>query len=149
MALAGLWILLLRGDVPPFTGEDLLVAAFLFILVSLVFGPFMFLVVQGVINPKSPTQITFTQDAIRLQYGNRGEKSYRVEDLRKVWLQPINRRARSSYGGAWVTSSLQAHDLHLKFQGEPEIVLTRAKLSGWQTTPEVLLDNLATLYPQL
>lgn len=149
MAFAGLWILLLRGDIPPVDVADLLAAGIIFVLVSLIFGPFMVMVLEERFNPKNPTRITFTQEVIQMEYGRRKEKTFPASQLEKFWLKPVSRRVRSSYGGARVATSLQAYELHLQIRGEPDIALTRAKLNGWQTTPEDLLENLESLYPQV
>jgi hypothetical protein len=149
MASAGLWIMLLRDDIPPITGEDLLVAGFIFVLVSLVFGPFMFMVIHQTIKPKSPTRITFSKELIKIYYGNHREATFPSTALQKVWLQPVRRRVRSSYGGARVASGVTMHELHLKFRGEEEIVLSRSNLSLFKISPEALLENLENLYPEL
>ncbi len=121
----------------------------IFILVSLIFGPFVLLVVKQTLKLENPTRMTFTHESVQVDYGHRKAITYPAADLEKVWLQPIKRRVRSSYGGARVVSSLQMHDLHLGFQGGEPLVLTRAKLNGWQTTPEELLAVLKELYPQV
>ena len=82
-----------------------------------------------------------------IQFYAQLDHTYPAADLEKVWLQPVTRRVRSSYGGARVASSLQTHDLHLRFRGGATLKLTRAKLNGWQTTPEGLLAVLEQLYP--
>ncbi len=149
MALAGLWIMLLRDDIPPITGEDLLVTGVIFVLVSLIFGPFMIMIILQTLKPKNPTRITFSEELIIIYYGNHRETTFPSAALNKVWLQPVRRRVRSSYGGARVTSGVTMHELHLKFGGQEEIILSRANLNLLKISPEALLEDLETLYPNL
>jgi hypothetical protein len=146
LSLIGLWIPLLQGTIPPFTGDDLLGIGVLFTLISLIFIPILILAGKESFDRKKPLRFLLTKDHIQITYPLDRKTVFPAKSLEKVWLQPVAVPVRSSYQGAVVRGKTTIYNVCLRFAGGKEIVLKPSRVRLFQLSPEETVEIFETLY---